>query len=297
MPVNLPPINLVENTVSRHDQPAVAVITPTGLRPDRLPFLEELYDSICAQEGTSWEWIIAPNGPQADPDLIPSSITRDPRVRVAARPDPGPAPARNTALAHVSAPRVTFADDDDRIAPLGLAIRNEHAITTGLRWVAGWSADWYPDDGTLSTWVCPTPVGRHEAGDVWTYWPSPEASKPPLGHCMLLTDTRLAQAVGFGGLHKGEDYPYVMGVVARSAGELLPEVVYHRRVHPGQWTAADSYRDQAEFDARRHAWIKGRAERELLAESAIAGSAMVSSAVTGRDSVGALLSRSAPSQP
>ncbi|UQA91135.1 glycosyltransferase family 2 protein [Streptomyces halobius] len=253
--------------MSQHNQPTVAVITPTGLHPARLPFLEELYESIRAQEEGSWEWIIAPNGPRVDPDVVPSAITRDPRVSVITRPGPGPAPARNTALNHVRAPRVAFVDDDDRIPPLSLAMRNEHAIATGLRWVAGRSADWYPESGSLSTWVCPTPVGQHAAGDVWTYWPSPEASKPPLGHCMLLTDTRLAQAVGHGGLHKGEDYSFLMGVCARSAGELLPDVVYHRRVHAGRWTAEDAYRDQAEFDARTHAWLKGRAERELLAES------------------------------
>ncbi|WP_252125025.1 hypothetical protein [Streptomyces sp. MBT84] len=43
---------------------------------------------------------------------------------------------------------------------------------------------------------------------------------------MLLTDTRLARAVGYGGLHKGEDYAFLIGVCARSAGELLPDVVY-----------------------------------------------------------------------
>jgi hypothetical protein len=119
--------------------------------------------------------------------------------------------------------------------------------------------------------VCPTPVGRCAARDVWTYWPSPEASKPPLGHCKLLTGTRLAQAVGHGGLHKREDYSFLMGICARSAGELLPDVVYHRRVHARQWTAEDSYRDQAEFDARTHAWLTGRAEGDLCAESVLVG--------------------------
>ncbi|WP_199931332.1 hypothetical protein [Streptomyces sp. CB02923] len=84
---------------------------------------------------------------------------------------------------------------------------------------------------------------------------------------MLLTDTRLAQAVGHGGLNTGEDYSFLIGVCARSAGELLSDVVYHRRVHSGQWTAEDTYRDQVEFDARMHSWLKGRAERELRSES------------------------------
>lgn len=86
---------------------------------------------------------------------------------------------------------------------------------------------------------------------------------------MLLTDMPLARAVGHGGLHKREDYAYIAGICARWAGELLPDVVYHRRVHSEQWTAEDSYRDQAEFDARTHAWLKGHAERQLLAERAV----------------------------
>lgn len=242
--------------------PAVAVITPTGLSSRRLGYLEELYESLHMQQGVAWEWIIAPNGPHADPERIPELITKDRRVRFCARPDPGPAPARNTALNYVSARFVAFADDDDRLPESSLAVRYERAMDGGLRWVAGWSADWRAD-GSLETWMCPTPVGRHEPGDVWTYWPTPTGSKPPLGHCMLLTDTQLAQAVGHGGLHKGEDYTYVMGVTGRSAGELLPVVVYHRRDHDDQWTADVGYRDQAEFDARTHAWNQGRADRAL----------------------------------
>ncbi|WP_234336287.1 glycosyltransferase family 2 protein [Streptomyces sp. NRRL S-920] len=149
--------------------PQTAVITPTDLHPTRLSFIEELYESLCAQEGVTWEWIVAPNGPRAEPDRIPRAITRDPRVKVIARPEPGPAPARNTALNYVEAPRCTFADDDDQLAaPFSLAVRNERAIITGLGWVAGRSADWDPESGSLSTWMSPTPVGRSRPARCWT---------------------------------------------------------------------------------------------------------------------------------
>ncbi|OKH99029.1 hypothetical protein A6A06_25895 [Streptomyces sp. CB02923] len=75
----------------------------------------------------------AGNGPKADPDLIPCVITKDRRVTVVARPRPSPAPARNTALNYVRAPRVTFINDDDRIPPQSLAVRNERAIDTESR--------------------------------------------------------------------------------------------------------------------------------------------------------------------
>ncbi|WP_328973395.1 glycosyltransferase [Streptomyces sp. NBC_00239] len=98
--------------MSRRPHAQVAVITPTALNPARLPFLEELYESLRAQEEILWRWILAPNGATAQPDLVPRAITKDPRVKVVARPDPGPAPARNTSLNFVEEPRCVFVDDD-----------------------------------------------------------------------------------------------------------------------------------------------------------------------------------------
>ncbi|MFF1716518.1 glycosyltransferase family 2 protein [Streptomyces sp. NPDC058268] len=241
----------------RNERPAVAVITPTELRPERLGYLEELHGSLIAQEAVSWEWIISPNGKTADPDRIPQAIARDPRVKVCARKRGGAAPARNTALNYVTADYVTDADDDDLLSLSSLAVRHQRLIETGLGWVAGLSAD-LTADGTLHTWVCPTPVGGHDAGDVWTYWPSPMESKPPMGHTMIMARTELARACGHGGMHKGEDYAFVMGVTGQSAGELLPDIVYNYRDHEHQWTEQADYRDQAEYDARIFAWNLGK---------------------------------------
>ncbi|WP_431045294.1 glycosyltransferase [Streptomyces sp. P1-3] len=246
---------------------------PDGIAPHAPALPRGALREPTGQEGATWEWITAPNGPQADPGLIAPAIAKDARVTVVTRPGPGPAPARNTALNYVRAPHVAFADDDDRLPSQSLAVRNEHAISTGLHWVAGRSADWDAETGTRTTWMCPTPVGRHAAGDILKFWPDPMASKPPLGHCMLLTDTRLARAVGHGGLHKGEDYRFAVGVPARRDGLMLGDVVYERRVHDHQWSSEASYRGQVEFDARRHAWLIGHAERALRAERAAAGSA------------------------
>ncbi|MFF0110002.1 hypothetical protein [Streptomyces hirsutus] len=108
------------------DQPDVAVITPTGLRPNRLLFLRDLYESLLAQEDMTWAWIVALNGPQADADRIPAAITRDARLKVVTRPGPDPAPARNTVLNYVEAPCVAFADD--RLPPCSLAVRGEDVL-------------------------------------------------------------------------------------------------------------------------------------------------------------------------
>ncbi|MFB8401190.1 glycosyltransferase [Streptomyces sp. NPDC055912] len=245
----------------RHPDAQVAVITPTQLDPRRRHYLTDLYRSLTLQS-IPFEWVIAPNGPDADPAVIPSLIANDPRVRIRPRPKPGAAPARNLALNDVTAPYTCFVDDDDLLPPDSLAVRYHRAVETGLGWVAGWSADLHLD-GTLSTWVCPTPVGRHEPGDVWTYWPSP-ASKPPLGHTMLLARTELARACGgHGGLWKGEDYVYVMSISGRSAGELLPVVTYHYRDHEHQMTEDTAYRDVDELAARTFAFLQGESERAL----------------------------------
>ncbi|MER0477339.1 glycosyltransferase [Streptomyces sp. Edi2] len=247
--------------MSQRPHAQVAVITPTRLDPLRRTYFLELYRSLEAQRVT-FEWIIAPNGPDADPATIPDVIAKDPRVTVCARPRPGAAPARNIAMNAVTAPFTCFVDDDDVLPPDSLSTRYHHAVETGLGWVAGWSADLL-EDGSLNTWVCPTPVGRHEAGDVWTYWPSPD-KKPPLGHTMLLTRTEIARACGGqGGLWKGEDYVYVMAVTGRSAGELLPVVTYHYRDHAHQMTEAATYLDDDERGARVFSWLQGRDDREL----------------------------------
>ncbi|MFI1765303.1 glycosyltransferase [Streptomyces sp. NPDC020800] len=249
-----------------HHPPKVAVITPTGLASNRRRYLTDLYNSLCEQDIT-WEWIIAPNGRRADPDRIPAAIAADPRVIICARPDPGAASARNTSLNYVTAPFVCYADDDDLLPPDSLSVRYHRALDTGLGWVAGLSAD-LKKNGDLHTWDCATPVGPHDAGDVWTYWHSPQDGKPPLGHTMLLTRTEIARAyAGHGGLTKGEDYVYVMSITGNSAGEVLPEVVYHYRHHRGQWTKQPTYRDRAEYDARTFAYNQGAALRQLREQS------------------------------
>ncbi|MEV6421648.1 glycosyltransferase family A protein [Streptomyces sp. NPDC051662] len=252
------------------NHPQTAVITPTGLHPKRRRYLTDLYESLLTQD-VAWEWIIAPNGRQADLRTIPPAIAADPRVKICARPDPGAAPARNTALNYVSAPYLCYADDDDILPPHSLAVRYHRAVETGLGWVAGMSAD-LKRNGTLTTWDCATPVGLHDPGDVWTYWPSPQDSKPPLGHTMLLTRTVIARAYGgHGGLTKGEDYVFVMSITGNAAGELLPDITYHYRHHRGQWTKQSRYRDKAEYDARTFAWNQGQALREVRHEPTLIG--------------------------
>ena len=211
-------------------------------------------------QSVPWEAVIALDG--ADPALLPASLAADPRVRTLALPRPvGAACARNLALNEVRTPYVNWADDDDQFTDDAMAVRLQTIESTGVGWCAGYSEDLRPD-GTTTLWRCPTPPGRHAAGDVWTYWRSP-SDTIPIGPTTILARTELVRAAPMGGLAQGEDYMAAVGVTSLAPGILLPTPVYRYRKHGGQMTAQHGY-GQLEDAAREHAWQYGRSLRSIL---------------------------------
>jgi glycosyltransferase involved in cell wall biosynthesis len=244
----------------------ITVVIATRLREDRLGFLTALHTSLTGQR-VPWEAVIALDG--ADPARLPTPLAADPRVRTLALPRPvGAACARNLALNLVRTPYVNWADDDDLFPDDAMAARLATLKQTGVGWCAGWSEDLHPD-GTTRVWRCPTPPGWHEAGDVWTYWPSP-ADTIPIGPTTILARTELVRAAPMGGLIQGEDYMTAIGITSLAPGILLPQPVYRYRKHPGQMTAQPGY-DQLESAAREHAWQYGRSLRSLTRREAVHG--------------------------
>lgn len=236
------------------EPPETAVITPTRLLPERIPYLLQLYASLRRQEA-AWQWLLALDG--ATPAALPAELRRDSRVVPVVLPRAvGAGAARNFALNEVTATWCTTADDDDRLPEGSLAVRLRHARENQLGWCAGWSADLH-FDGATTTWRCPTPPGLHQPGDVWRYWTAPDATIP-LGPTTLLARTNLVRAAGgYAALPQGEDYAYLIGVTGQARGALLPEVVYHYRKHPSQMTAHPSY-PAMEKRAREFAWRYGQ---------------------------------------
>lgn len=57
-----------------------SIITPTH-STSNLPFLVELYESICSQTYTNWEWVVYLNGPMAQVTL-PRGLSQDKRVKI-----------------------------------------------------------------------------------------------------------------------------------------------------------------------------------------------------------------------
>ncbi|MFD7017510.1 glycosyltransferase [Streptomyces sp. NPDC059928] len=223
------------------------MVIATQLRPERLDYLTAMHASLCRQSA-QWEAIVALDG--ADPALLPAALAADSRVRTLVLPRPvGAACARNFALTEVRTEYVNWADDDDEFADTAMELRLRTLEETGVGWCAGYSQDLHPD-GTTTLWQCPTPPGRHEAGDVWRYWKDP-ADTIPLGPTTLLARTDLVRAAPMGGLVQGEDY-CALAVTCLAPGIVLPVPVYRYRKHAGQMTAQDSY-DQLEARARAFA--------------------------------------------
>ncbi len=209
------------------------------------------------RQSVPWEAVVAIDG--ADPARLPEPLAADPRVRTLVLPRVvGAACARNLALNEVRTKYVNWADDDDEFTDWAMAVRLHTLEETGVGWCAGYSQDLHPD-GTLQLWRCPTPPGRHEAGDVWTYWRSP-ADTIPIGPTTILARTELVRAAPMGGLVQGEDYLAAVGVTCLAPGILLPIPVYRYRKHSGQMTAQDSY-DTLEAQARQVAFNFGHSLR------------------------------------
>ncbi|CAL9367915.1 hypothetical protein SUDANB151_00788 [Streptomyces sp. enrichment culture] len=239
--------------------PLITVVIATRLRDDRLDYLTAMHASLTRQS-VPWEAVIALDG--TTPERLPAPLAQDSRIRTLTLPRPvGAACARNLALAQVRTRYMTWADDDDEFTDDAMSVRLDTLESTGVGWCAGWSEDRYPD-GSTRLWRCPTPPGRHEAGDVWTYWKSP-TDTIPIGPTTILARTDLMRAAPMGGLVQGEDYCAALGVTTLAPGILLPLPVYRYRKHPGQMTAQVGY-DQLEAAAREHAWAYGRSLRAVL---------------------------------
>lgn len=243
--------------------PQTAVITPTRLLPERLPYLIALHESLVRQQGSTWQWVLSLDG--GDPHDIPKQVAQDPRVKVLALPKCGAAMTRNLALSLVDAPTVVFCDDDDSLPRASLSTRLRCLRTSGAAWVAGQIHNLYAD-GRSELRPSPVPEGWHEPGAVWTFVDSPQ-DPVPLGHTALLVETDYAIEVGgHGGFTQGEDYVYTASITGRAAGLVVPDVVYFYRDHAdGQMTKGDTY-DVMEhrvrhFVMRQNAAIMRRARR------------------------------------
>src|SRR5687768_13275178 len=97
--------------------PEVSVVLSTF---NRLNYLRESVDSVCAQSFRDWELIIADDGSaEATTDFL--STLADPRIKVLLLQHSGnPATVRNAAIREARGRFVAFIDSDDLWLPLKL---------------------------------------------------------------------------------------------------------------------------------------------------------------------------------
>ncbi|MFE7583893.1 glycosyltransferase family 2 protein [Streptomyces gardneri] len=212
----------------------------TRLREDRLDYLTTMHASLTRQS-VPWKAVIALDG--ADPSRLPAPLVADPRIRTLELPLPvGAACARNLAITQVRTPYVNWVDDDVEFTDDAMAVRLSTLESTGVGWCAGWSVNLHPD-GSTHLWLCPTPPGRHEAGDVMNYWARPQDTIP-IGPTTILARTDLVRAASMGGLVQCPRSRLAVrtrpslcrpqrGVLGRAIAGAIPRDHDHRLSNPG----------------------------------------------------------------
>lgn len=184
-------------------------------------------------------------------ESLPAEIAANATVIASGRPI-GQAAARNLGLFVARGEWITSADDDDWLYPDSID-RRLAAISgqEGALWAAGYCTDDAKKDPAIIS------AGPCLAGDVWRAWPSPQDSIP-LGPTTLLVEADLLKRVGgWMGLPQGEDLGMMIAVTSTAPGVLIPEYVYHIRLHVGQMTKATWFND-LELLSRQSAWERGQ---------------------------------------
>jgi len=201
------------------------------------------------ENNCSIEHVIVVDG--NDLEAVPAELAANATVIASARPI-GQAAARNLGLLVARGDWITSADDDDWLYPHSidkrLAAINGQA---GALWAAGYCTDDLKNDPAIVA------AGPCLAGDVWRAWPSPHDSIP-LGPTTLLVQAALLKRVGgWMGLPQGEDVGMMIAVTSSAPGVLIPDYVYHIRLHVGQMTKS-AWFDDLELLSRRSAWERGQ---------------------------------------
>jgi O-antigen biosynthesis protein len=223
-------------------QGMVSVVVPVCNTPAR--FLEELFDSLCAQTYSSWELCIHDDASdlQATIDTLSDLERRGRTVRISrGERRSGIAGATNAALQLATGRWVAFVDHDDLLAPDALRACVQHAIDNLVSVV-------YTDHDVLD-----------EAGRLRSPYFKPDFNRDLLlaqmyiGH-LVVAERDLVERVG--GLRPemdgAQDYDLMLRMV--SAGARIGHVaavLYHWRQHEGSTAANPDSKPYANTAGRR----------------------------------------------
>lgn len=113
-----------ESAVSRLGRPGVSIVLPTF---NRVGCVGEAVRSVQQQDYRDWELLVVDDGStDATREAIAPLLAGDPRIRYIRQEHAGVARARNTGLAHSTAPLVAYLDSDNLWHPGFLAAAVDH---------------------------------------------------------------------------------------------------------------------------------------------------------------------------
>jgi len=233
--------------------PRIDIITPCT----RAAHLNEAYDSILAQRGVDWRWLI-----QADRQLeapLPERIAADPRVAFEHNgASYRAALTRNRALMRGDAPLVFALDDDDLLAPGALArLAAALAEPDAADCYAAWGETHkFTDDGQrhlLKGWAH---GGVLPAGTLAGAFQRGEGLHICCGS-LLWRREHLVAFGGWAGLLHSEDTNLVIAADALFGSVYVPMAVLEYRTGAVQQvTASEQFRNERTL---RHAFARERA--------------------------------------
>ncbi len=204
--------------------PRFAVITPCyNTKPE---WLHGLYEDLCAQSETAWEWCLADDG-SSDPMTITTlkELRRaDARIKLVLRPSSGGiSAATNAAVRIATAPWLLMVDHDDRLSP---DLLRAYAARTGEKGVDMLYCD---EDKILTD-------GRR-SDDYLKPGYSPEhlLSVMYLLHCLCIRKSMFLELGGYRSAFDGaQDHDFALRLASHGGKiEHVPGIFYHWRVTKG----------------------------------------------------------------
>jgi glycosyltransferase involved in cell wall biosynthesis len=233
----------------------ISVLTPCT----RVESLAELAGTVLGQAGVELEWIVQLDGAARErEDEVRALLPRDERVRVEANPQPaGSGTTRNLALLRARGQRVLCVDDDDLLAPGGLA-RLAAALDEHPECFAAWGASHvFTDDVTAAepfkTWPA---EGVIDPGVIMRRFQESGEFDVHVGACLWRRD-HLEAVGGYAALLRSIDTNPFIACQRRHPLVYVDVPVYLYRQHAGQMTRSDHYRELRE---RTHAFTFRRAD-------------------------------------
>ncbi len=204
--------------------PEIAVIIPTY---NRAQMLARALRSVLAQTESDWECVIIDDGSTDDTSAVVESFA-EPRFRLLAQANQGPAAARNKGIRAAQARLITFLDSDDQMLPEKLALHRAafHADDQLGLVASGWKE--IDAQGNLIRERLP-----------WLTHPMLDLAGwltgcPVLGSALTVKGTCLDQVGLFNpDLRVAEDYDLWLRLAyAGCKMQWLPELVCLRELHP-----------------------------------------------------------------